>query len=174
MSQDFKKLEAKALKYAKNKHDKQMYGNNPYIYHLLKVQAVLRDFNISPDSYTENLSYSYIDMYNIYTCSTKADIFCLFGKEICDIVIAVTDDLGKTRKERKAGMFDKLSENSCALILKISDRIANVDESLKGDSFSRYKMYKKEYPDFRKLKTESQGVEILMWEHLDALMEYNL
>jgi len=68
---------------------------------------------------------------------------------VADIVYAVTDEKGKTRKERKNNKYyDELKKNDLALFVKLSDLAANtLFSKLSGSSM--YNKYKKEWPKFK-------------------------
>jgi hypothetical protein len=80
----------------------------------------------------------------------------------------VTDELGRNRKEKKEKTLPKTASNPDAIILKLGDRIANIEHGGKVD------MYAKEYQEFKGalfLNTPADGK--LMWEYLDILMGVN-
>jgi len=86
-----------------------------------------------------------------------------FGEEVADMVYDVTDELGKNRKEKKVKTLPKTGANPDAIIVKLADRIANIEHGGKVD------MYKKEYNEFCKyLRHEGHAIE--MWECLDKLL----
>lgn len=68
---------------------------------------------------------------------------------VADIVYAVTDEKGKTRKERKNDKYyDELKANKLALFVKLADLAANtLFSKLSGSSM--YDKYKKEWPKFK-------------------------
>lgn len=81
------------------------------------------------------------------------------------MVYCVTDELGRNRKEKKEKTLPKTASNPDAIILKLADRIANIEHGGKVD------MYRKEYQEFKGalfLNTPNDGKS--MWEYLDKLM----
>jgi hypothetical protein len=72
-----------------------------------------------------------------------------FGKKVADIVYCVTDEKGKTRKERKSDKYYKeLSENKLAVFVKLADISANtLFSKLTGSSM--YDKYKSEFASFK-------------------------
>lgn len=68
---------------------------------------------------------------------------------VADIVYCVTDEKGKTRKERKNDKYySELKENQYAVFVKLADLAANtLFSKLSGSSM--YKKYKKEFPVFK-------------------------
>ena len=82
------------------------------------------------------------------------------------MVYCVTDEIGRNRKEKKAKTLPKTASNPDAIILKLADRIANIEHGGKID------MYAKEYDEFKGalfLNTPSDGK--IMWNHLDILLK---
>lgn len=71
------------------------------------------------------------------------------GKMVADIVYCVTDEKGKTRKERKSDKYYKeLSENKLAVFVKLADISANtLFSKLTGSSM--YDKYKSEFASFK-------------------------
>lgn len=91
-----------------------------------------------------------------------------FGEEIAEIVYCVTDELGRNRKEKKAKTLPKTAGNSDAIIVKLADRIANIEHGGKID------MYRKEYEEFKSLlHPKSNPIAQPMWDYLEDLLEIN-
>lgn len=69
---------------------------------------------------------------------------------VADIVYCVTDEKGKTRKDRKNDKYyEELKQNKLAVFVKLSDLAANtLFSKLSGSSM--YEKYKKEWPNFKK------------------------
>lgn len=136
-------LSEKAYTIAEHAHRNQTYGNFPYTYHLYQVVDVATKLDASEDvviacilhDILEDTSLSYNDLKNT------------FGEKIADIVFAVTDELGKTRAERKRLTYPKIAANKDAVYVKICDRIANGSESKKNNQ-KLYEAYKSEHPEF--------------------------
>ena len=77
--------------------------------------------------------------------------------------------MGCNRKEKKEKTLPKTASNPSAIILKLGDRIANIEHVGKID------MYAKEYTEFKGalyLNTPSDGIK--MWEYLDKLLKIDL
>jgi (p)ppGpp synthase/HD superfamily hydrolase len=70
------------------------------------------------------------------------------GQEAADIIYAVTNEKGKTRKERaNKKYYDSIRNTPGAVFVKLCDRIANVQYS-KMTKSRMFEMYKKENDDF--------------------------
>jgi (p)ppGpp synthase/HD superfamily hydrolase len=76
------------------------------------------------------------------------DLKNALGQEAADIVFAVTNETGKTRKERaNAKYYEKIRNTKGAIFVKLCDRIANVQYG-KLTKSRQVEMYKKELPEF--------------------------
>ena len=73
----------------------------------------------------------------------------LAAQMVADIVYCVTDEKGKSRKERKNDKYySELKENQYAVFVKLADLAANtLFSKLSGSSM--YEKYKKEFPFFK-------------------------
>ena len=172
----FEELYSKAVDWAIDAHKDQRYGTDPYSHHLKDVQAVLFRFGFSPDRSDDNERSKRLTiaawLHDIIEDTTVSydDVQSAMGKEIADLVYAVTNEPGANRRERHEKTYPKIKAHPDAIILKLADRIANSEASVRqffsNDLFS---MYHKEWSGFRsKLKTD--GVADEMWAHLDQVM----
>jgi (p)ppGpp synthase/HD superfamily hydrolase len=137
----------------------------PYEKHLDDVVEVMKRFGFSGKyiiaSYCHDLLEDSAISYN--------KIRMHFGEEVAEMVYCVTDELGRNRKEKKSKTLPKTASNPAAIILKLADRIANIEHGGKID------MYAKEYQEFREalfLNTPSYAHN--MWAHLEKLLKLNL
>lgn len=73
-----------------------------------------------------------------------------FGDTITDLVVAVTNKPGRNRMERHAATYPKIRANPTAVILKLADRIVNVEASLlnRGSKTHLLEVYREEHPGF--------------------------
>ena len=102
---------------------------------------------------------------------SKRELKTIFGDRIADIVWAVSDGEGSSRRERKAVAYKKIqSLGDDAIAIKLADRIANVSNS-RAHNARMYKMYKREQDGFKSalFVSESRAEVIQMWQHLDNL-----
>jgi (p)ppGpp synthase/HD superfamily hydrolase len=161
------KLFNEALLVAESVHGNQKYGEIfPYMKHIYDVIEVLKRFDFKSnkmligaalhDSIEDGaISYNKIKRH--------------FGLEIAEMVYCVTDELGRDRKEKKAKTLPKTAGNPDAIILKLGDRIANIEHGGKID------MYANEYEQFKGalfLNTPDQAIK--MWAYLESLLKINL
>lgn len=152
------------IQFAMKAHRGQMYGNLPYIVHLSDVYKVLVEFDIDEQTILagawlhdvlEDTEYHY------------SDIKEMFGFEVAEIVFAVTDELGRNRRERKDKTWPKILKHPRAITLKQADMIANARQGIFEGS-DILNMYKKEYPKFKSY-FKGRGIDRL-WEELDRLL----
>tara|TARA_R110000782_G_scaffold54693_2_gene115735 strand:+ start:1234 stop:1743 length:510 start_codon:yes stop_codon:yes gene_type:complete len=147
-------------------HSNQSYDEIfPYEKHLDDVVDVLERFGFSGKYIVAGFLHDSIEDDGI----SYNDINKYFGKEIAEMVYCVTDEMGRNRREKKEKTLPKTASNPDAIILKLADRIANIEHGGKID------MYAKEYQEFKGalfLNTPLDGKK--MWDYLDILLKVNL
>lgn len=165
-------LTALAKEFGIKTHGLQTYGGFPYSKHLNDVSEVLGRFGYTEDTPTGALLQPCSWLHDIKEdCGvTEETLTAMFGKEIADIVECVTDEPGENRKIRKASTYPKTASKPLAIILKLADRIANVENSLHVSKKSLLDMYKKEHPSFKQSLYTPHLAES-MWHHLDELLK---
>lgn len=156
-----------ARKFAANAHGSQMYGSERYVFHLDQVYKVLSDFIDDADLHISAYLHDIIEDTHV----SKRELRTVFGDRVADIVWAVSDGEGASRRERKAIAYKKIqSLGDDAIAIKLADRIANVSNSRAHNS-RIYSMYKREQDSFRSalFMDGSRSEVIQMWNHLDSL-----
>lgn len=140
----------KARTFAIKSHGDQKYGDYPYEIHLGNVVSVLLRFGVVPDSETNVNLIAAAWLHDVVedTPVTFEVLESVFNSEVARIVFAVTDEPGDTRKERKEKTYVKLAQSPDGVILKLADRIANVEFSLVHGNMDLVDMYHKEQPGF--------------------------
>jgi (p)ppGpp synthase/HD superfamily hydrolase len=90
---------------------------------------------------------------------------------VWDIVRAVTDKSGRNRRERHEATYSELAKLPEAVLVKLADRISNVEESIRTQD-RRLKMYRDEHEQFRRILciNTNDSRARPMWRHLDALL----
>lgn len=148
--------------YASHKHANQVYSVGlPYTHHLEKVHEVLVRFGVTDE---DLLDAAWLHDIIEDTDTKPKEIMELFGKDVCALVVAVTNEKGENRKVRAALTYPKIRSTKGAVCLKLADRIANVEHGGK-----LVEMYKQEYEDFRR-SLYTKGLYEEMWQHLDKLL----
>lgn len=159
----------KCLMVSDKVHAGQSYDIFPYSYHIRKTVLISQHYGFDEaiqcacalhDSMEDgNLSYN--------------DIKTYFGIEIAEIVFAVTDELGRNRKERKAKTYPKIRANWKAVAVKLCDRIANIEHS-KEYTPNMLEMYKKEHNDFKTSLFNPDHPEhelVKLWDHIETILK---
>jgi len=158
----------KAQRFAREAHKGQKYGKHRYTYHLSKVCHEVEFFAFPRKLMVAAWLHDTLED----TKTTKKDLEKSFGKDITDLVWAVTDEPGKNRKERMQKTLPKIKKAGFfAIALKLCDRIANVKASIRGINPKKLAMYKKEYPVFRQYLYEPTMIPA-MWKTLDDLLGF--
>lgn len=166
----------KAKMLAIEAHGAQRYGDRPYADHLAAVVGILERFGGSlEDEWTAPiLVAAWLHDALEDTALAKGAIQDQICDIVADLVWRVTDEPGANRKVRKAATYLKLQQNERAVILKLADRIANVEESLRNNS-RLLSMYCKEHPGFVDalypacVSTMAQA----MWLHINLILLSN-
>ncbi len=162
----------KAKEFALNAHGQQMYGNKPYVVHLEHVHEVMKRYrNTNTDVLIQIAAWLHDVLEDTETL--KAELVRNFGEEVADIVYRVTDEPGADRTERKHKTYPKIRDNFNATMVKLCDRIANVEAS--SDVPEKLNMYKNEYLEFRDA-VYTQDLESLLgdlWRDLEQLLGFD-
>jgi (p)ppGpp synthase/HD superfamily hydrolase len=133
-SSDVTPLLTKARRYACLAHAKngQMYGNMPYVYHLSHVENTLRKFKINDDElYIAAWLHDILEDTDV----TFDELEKEFGHYIAHIVNCVTEPKIGTRKKRHIITYPKIRSDKRCVILKLADRIANVETGALNDMY---------------------------------------
>jgi len=174
----FDETVTKARYFAIDIHSGQKYDEHPYIKHLEDVFKVLERYKVKHQAI---LVASFLHDILEDGAASYQDVKKIFGFEVAEIVYAVTDELGRNRKERHENTYPKIKESLFAICLKLADMIANVEYGQSQNARSNLlSMYIREYPNFRSYMfhadlEDNAGLKECvyeMWEHLDDLLEY--
>lgn len=144
----------------------QIHGNQtydeifPYEKHLSDVVRLLESYNYTGKFIIAGWLHDAVEDGAISYNKIKR----YFGLEIAEIVYAVTDEMGRNRKEKKAKTYPKIKANHDAIVIKLADRIANITHGGKID------MYQSEYQEFRE-GIYVEGVAEPLWNLLETLLE---
>jgi (p)ppGpp synthase/HD superfamily hydrolase len=145
---------------AEKAHGEQPYDEIfPYTKHLDDVVDVLKRFGYSGKFIVAGYLHDVIEDAGV----SYNDIKSHFGIDVAEIVFCVTDELGRNRKERKEKTLPKIASNPDAIIVKLADRIANIEHG------GKVGMYAKEHGDFKN-HLYKPGHCDEMWEHLESII----
>lgn len=153
-------LTYKAELFAKHVHlcTNHRYGNKePYSVHLIKTFEAAMRFHTYLSKDKQDIVFASCWLHDVIEdCRINYnDLKTIFNEEIADIVFAVTNEKGKSRKERENDKYYKgIKENELATFVKLCDRIGNVSYSVDNNS-PQLKMYADSMKDFvEKLYTD--------------------
>ena len=152
--------------FAISAHGAQKYGESPYEIHLLHVLSVLTQEGYAGDDVLVAAGWLHDVVED--TAVTSADIESKFGSKVSDIVARVSDELGSTRKERKLTTYPKIKGHREATIIKLCDRIANVEAS--GAAREKLNLYVNEHNEFKNHLFIPNLADVL-WARLDELIK---
>ena len=141
-------------------HAGQVYGDNgtPYVDHLAAVVDVLGAFTGDDDLIAAAWLHDAVED----TTITTSDIEAACGSRVSNLVWACSG-VGRNRETRNAAIQAKISAYPPAAIVKLADRIANVEQSAAASSHRA--MYLAENEAFEALVR--QHVPEAMWERLE-------
>ncbi len=126
-----------AMQFAIERHGDQMYGDKPYQHHLHAVCTILRDFGYFGKWLDAGALHDVIED----TPTTIDEIMMKWDEWTAKVVWACTG-VGVNRKERNASIYEKIAAFPAAAVVKMADRIANVENSTPGSGHAA--MYIKE------------------------------
>lgn len=127
-------------------HADQLYDGMPYVVHLDRVADIVRAAGGCP----RMIAAAYLHDVLEDTKCTMERLAMLFGVHIAGLVYAVTGR-GETRAERQQSILLHLQYMGAARLLKLADRVANVEYSVANGSTKKLAMYRKEAPLYREV-----------------------
>ena len=160
-----RRLIDRAKHFAIQAHGDQKYGSNPYAYHLQKVVDVLDRFGFTDPRF---IAAAWLHDTLEDTAITIEELTESFGREVSALVDALTDGAGSDRATRKARTYQLIPKILGAEVVKVSDRIANVEESLITQG-SHLKRYQAEHDTFS--TRLNSGAFPVLWSYLDQLLK---
>lgn len=145
-------LEEKAKHYALECHHStaHTYDGKPYSFHLEMVVAAANDFiHLVPKEKIPVVLAACWVHDCIEDCrQTYNDVKDATNTEVAEIAYALTNEKGKTRKERaNEKYYEGIRNTPLATFAKLCDRIANVRHSLITGG-TKLEMYVREMPNF--------------------------
>lgn len=158
-----------ALMVAEKEHGNQSYDIFGYMYHIRLVVKIAQMLGYDE---TIQVSCALHDVMEDGSLSYN-DIKRYFGEEVAEIVFAVTDEMGRNRKEKKTKTYEKIRANWKAVAVKLCDRIGNMVHSAKYNP-NMISMYKKEHDNFKAAITNSDHPQEELqkaWDQIDEIMK---
>ncbi len=156
-----------ARAFALSAHASQQYGDESYSVHLDAVARIAAPYGES----AQIIAYLHDVVEDTEIQLTQVQEH--FGMLVAECVALLTDEPGQNRKERKSKTYAKLAKVSgateLALIVKASDRLANVRACVAGDKRDLWLMYETEHPIFR-TSAYRAGLCEPIWTELNKLL----
>lgn len=146
-----------------------LYGDEPYARHLRDVRNVaLRHIDVVPENERGAVIMACDAHDTIEDCAvTYNDVVAEIGERAADIVYAVSNELGKTRKERAERTYPKIRADSLAVFVKLCDRIANTSHARENGT-RLFSIYRSEWPYFRE-QLHREGEWPSLWAELETV-----
>lgn len=150
-------------------HGNQLYGTHPYRVHLEAVAAVAVRFGFT-DELTAIVCWLHDVLEDVAGQTVQTLLAAGFSPEAVAAAYALKDEDGADREERKTKTLPKIAAIRLATIVKLCDRIANVEHGLKEGS-KKVAMYQHEHPAFKAALFQADDLQVKpMWDHLDQLL----
>lgn len=146
------------------------YDTHLYSYHLQMVVDVANKFiHLIPEKDRDVvISSAWCHDLIEDTRNTYSDVLKTTSLEVAEIVYALTNEKGRTRKERaNEKYYTGIKNTPYATFVKLCDRIANIQYSMSQRS-RMLEMYRKETPDFINTLYDEKYNE--MFEYLEILV----
>jgi (p)ppGpp synthase/HD superfamily hydrolase len=150
---------------AERVHQNQTYDIYPYMYHIQSVVNIAIELGFDRDIIIGCYLHDSMEDGDL----SYNDIKKAFGKEVAEIVYAVTDELGRNRKERKEKTLPKIRASLKATAVKICDRIANAEQS-KEYNRKLFEMYRQEHVAFKEALYRNDVETNKAWDRLDGVL----
>lgn len=163
--------------YAIRKHGEtnHRYDGHPYTMHLVSaVEYALEYLYLLPDN-----AQVRIDVVSAVWCHdliedcrvSYNDLKKTTNERIAELCYAVTNEKGRTRKERAgAKYYDGILDTPFAPFVKLCDRLANVSYAVRGENQRMLGVYREEMPEFKNYLLPTVEEYKPMWDELDALL----
>ena len=166
-------IDFKAMQWATTKHyeTNHKYDGKSYEVHLWQVVDIAKMFIHYIPIYKMGVVYAACWLHDtIEDCRvTYNDVKQQFGEEIAEIVYALTNEKGRTRRDRaNSKYYEGIRDTPYATFVKLCDRIANIKYSLENGS-EMFKKYQKEAQEFETKLRVVPGLK-KMWDYMDSLL----
>jgi (p)ppGpp synthase/HD superfamily hydrolase len=155
-------LVVRAKRFATEVHEGQRYGEAPYTSHLSSVVQVLVDAGVQDEHV---LAAGWLHDVLEDTDTAPMGLVRLFGVRVMWLVQSCTGE-GRTRKERIATIYRRIRAHPDAAIVKLADRIANVEAAGPGSRhLDRYRNEQRGFAD-----AVRSHVPPVMWQRLERAL----
>lgn len=164
-------IEAAAFAAKNHSSQKRKDDISPYINHPLEVAELLTTIGKIEDSDVLIAAVLHDTLEDTET--TEEEIARLFGREVCKIVIELTDDKSLPEAERKQKQVDHAPHLSyAAKIVKLGDKISNIREIIHNPPAEWSVELRREYIEWGvKVVAGLRGANENLEAHFDGLVE---
>ena len=148
------------------------YDEHPYAFHLNMVAETAKNFIGGYDQATQERILAAAWCHDLIEDAreTYNDVKKVVGEDVAELVYALTNEKGRSRAERaNDAYYQGIRETEYATLVKVCDRIANLQHSINTQS-RLAAIYAKEQPNFR-AKLHVEGGYENAWSHLQALVD---
>jgi (p)ppGpp synthase/HD superfamily hydrolase len=158
----------KFIELLEEKFDGEMYGDLKYIVHCFNVENMAIKFLLKyPRIEAIRLACLGHDLIED-TDITIDELRKYISGDIIDLIERVSDKEGKNRRERHLNTYCYIREKEEAVLVKLCDRLSNLEESLKSKNENKKSMYKKEFNTFKSaLYDPRHQIAKPLWEAYD-------
>ncbi len=169
---DKAKISSAAVFAARKHGDQKRKSGEPYLIHPIAVAEILMSFNMDADTVCAGLLHDTIED----TGTTEEEIASLFGKEVAQMVQAVTkitritQDKSIQEAETIKKMFFAMSKDLRVILIKLADKLHNM-RTLSGLSSERRIAYAKDCLDIFAPIADSLGMQTLKSELEDLSLK---
>lgn len=146
-------------------HVGRKYGNGHYRYHLEDVYQLVIEVDLPEVVAMAAWLHDTIED----TPTTHSDLKDLFGRKCADLVWAVTNDPDPA-PGYKQRTYAKIAGTPLATELKLCDRIANVEASVRWDNVKMLKKYRADQDRLVSYLWESDGDPYALWKRLNKAL----
>lgn len=136
---------------SQHKITNHMYDKYSYEFHLGQVLDFAIKFHeleksVKPEDLTlAALGHDLIED----TRTSYNDVKDFLGEDVAEIVYALTNEKGRTRKDRaNKKYYDGIRACKGAVFIKLCDRLANVEYTINSGNEKMLKVYREENPEF--------------------------
>lgn len=161
----WKKLYKEAEEVATLLHQYQSYDIFPYTKHLRDVVEILENHGYVNEYIVAGWLHDSMEDCNI----SYNKIRKVFGKDVAEMVYAVTDPKGRTRDQKKEKVYQDLRAYPKAIVIKVADRIANMRNCIRMNNRDKLRRYYQEGLTFRNELYPSSEIPSL-WRTYDEIM----
>ena len=166
-------IDEKARLYAIEKHraTNHYYDEYPYEFHLQMVVNAAKQFlHLIPKEAQQNvLAGCWVHDVIEDARETYNDVKKALNEEVAELAYALTNDKGKSRKERAGDKYyEGIKTIPYATFIKLCDRIANATHS-KNTGSRMLAVYRKENPAFIEKLYDKKYADVI--QHLEELVQ---